>query len=70
MELSEILLIGYIIWGIYAGYKFMSGRFQWLEKPAILNRIVKFIVSTIVGVYIGLFYFIYHVFKFVQLLFK
>lgn len=63
--LFTLIILGYSIWGFYVGRKFLSGRFAWLEKQKPLNKIVKFILSVIVGFYIGVAYFIYSVVKLV-----
>ena len=65
----ELIFLGYIVWGFYAGNKFLSGRFAWLEKPKPINKTIKFILSGIIGVYIGIFYFGYSIYKFIKLLF-
>lgn len=59
----EVLGFVYIIWAVYSGYKFMTGRNEWLDTKAPINMIVKFIVSSLVGVVIGAFYLIYLILK-------
>lgn len=29
----------YTAWAIYSGYKYVNGRYQWLEQPEIAHRI-------------------------------
>ena len=43
----------------YSGWKFITGRNEWLDEPQISNRIAKAIVSLLVGIVIGAFYFVY-----------
>ena len=59
----EVLGFVYIIWAVYSGYKFMTGRNEWLDTKAPINMIVKFIVCSLVGVVIGAFYLIYLILK-------
>ena len=59
----EILGFAYVIWAVYSGYKFMTGRNEWLDTKAPINMVIKFIVSALVGAVIGVFYFIYFILK-------
>lgn len=33
----------YTAWAIYSGYKYVNGRYQWLEQPEIAHRICKYV---------------------------
>ncbi len=59
----EILICIYVCWGIYSGFKVLSGRIAWLDKKKPLNLIVKLILSFLLGIVIGAFYLIYLIFK-------
>ena len=32
----------YTAWAIYSGYKYVNGRYPWLEQPEIAHRICKY----------------------------
>lgn len=68
MEL--ILILAYTAWAIYSGFKVVSGRWEWLDRKAPVNRIAKFGVSILVGYVIAAFYFIYLVLKFLGVMSK
>lgn len=61
MEL--ILLLVYIVWSTYAGWKVISGRVEWLERNETVNRIVKALIALVLGQFIGAFYLIYLILK-------
>ena len=61
-----VIILAYTAWAIYSGYKFLSGRSEWLDKRAPPNIIVKIILSIIVGYFIAAFYLIYLIFKFLR----
>lgn len=54
-----IVILAYTAWAIYTGYKFLSGRSEWLDRKAPLNMIVKIILSIVVGYFVAAFYLIY-----------
>lgn len=54
-----IIVVLYSIWAVYAGYQVLSGKSAWLDDDAPLNKIVKIILSFLLGYVIGAFYFIY-----------
>ena len=66
----EIVFIFYTAWAIYSGYKFMSGRSEWLDRRAPLNIIVKIALSVVVGYVIAAFYLVYLIFKFLGAMFR
>lgn len=50
------ILVGiYLIWAFISGYKFVSGRSEWLDKPVMPNRICKIVVSWVFGCVFGAF---------------
>ena len=64
MNSTEIVLI--IIYeglSIFSGYRILSGRSEWLDTPAPLNAIVKFVVCLLVGNLIAAFYVAILIFK-------
>lgn len=61
----ELVVILYSAWAIYAGYRFMTGRSEWLERDAPLNKIAKIGISVLVGYIIGAFYLFYLIAKYV-----
>lgn len=62
--MEAVLILAYTAWAIYSGYKVLSGRSEWLDRRAPLNRIVKIALSVAVGYVIAAFYLIYLIFKF------
>lgn len=63
--LLAIIIIAYSAWAIYSGYKFLTGRSSWLDQKALKNRIVKVLLSIVVGYFIGAFYLVIVIFKIV-----
>lgn len=51
-----ILVLIYEAVAIFSGYRVLSGRSEWLDTPAPLNAIVKFVVCLVVGNFIAAFY--------------
>lgn len=49
----EIILLIYTAWAFYSGYKFMTGRSEWLDEKKVPNVICKIIASVLVGYVIG-----------------
>ena len=49
----EIILLIYTAWAFYSGYKFMTGRSEWLDEKKVHNVICKIIASVLVGYVIG-----------------
>ena len=62
--MEAVLILAYTAWAIYSGYKVLSGRSEWLDRRAPLNRIVKIVLSVVVGYFIAAFYLFYLIFKF------
>lgn len=63
--MEALLLLVYVVWSTYAGWKFISGRFEWLERDETVNKVVKGIVAFVIGQFIGAFYLIYLIMKLV-----
>lgn len=41
----------YTAWAIYSGYKYVNGRYPWLEQPEIAHRICKYAAILGMGYY-------------------
>lgn len=54
-----VVSIIYLAWGVYAGWKFMNGRFAFLEKDNVGIKILKIAISCVVGWAIAGFYLMY-----------
>lgn len=63
METAIILI--YTVWAIYSGFKFLTGRSEWLDRKEPASIICKGLLSVIVGYFIAAFYLIYLVIKFI-----
>ena len=61
--METVLILAYTVWAIYSGFKFLSGKSEWLDKTEPLNLIVKIVLSVIVGYVIAAFYLIYLIVK-------
>ena len=61
----DVLIIIYLIWAIYAGWRLVTGKSVWLDYKTPVSMICKFIVAFFVGGVAGIFYLIYLVFRFV-----
>lgn len=64
----EIILLIYVVWAVYSGWKFMDGRFAVLEQKGILYKIIKFIGAWMVGMVYGAIYLIILIFRFLGLM--
>lgn len=66
MDSNKIIILIiciYTVWGIYSGFKFLSGRSRWLDTKKPLNVIVKCLLSLLLGYIIAGFYLIYLIIK-------
>lgn len=61
--MEVLLLLIYMVWSTYAGWQVVSGRIEWLERDATVNKVVKAIVCFGIGQLIGAFYLIYFILK-------
>ena len=68
--METIIIFAYTVWAIYSGYRVLSGRWEWLDRNAPLNRVVKIALSVAVGYIIAAFYLIYLIFKFLEMMSK
>ena len=53
MDIWWIVVLGYTIWAIYSGWKFMSGRVAFLEENRVISKILKFVCAVLVGYVVG-----------------
>jgi uncharacterized membrane protein YwzB len=49
----SIIVIVYMIWAIYSGWKFINGRFDFLEKKEAQYKILKVIIAILIGIVYG-----------------
>lgn len=61
----EILYYVYVIGSLFLGWKFMDGRIAFLERKGIPYKVLKVIVSWIVGIALGLILLILYIAKFI-----
>lgn len=64
----SILLILYSVWAVYSGYRFLSGRSMWLDDRRPINMICKWVLSLVVGYFIGVFFFIILILKLIGII--
>lgn len=67
--METILILIYTAWAVYSGYKFLSGRSEWLDQKGAVNMLIKLALSLAVGYVIAIFYLGYFVFKVLRALF-
>lgn len=53
MEITTVFWIAYSVWAVYSGYKWINGRYEWLEQPELSNRICKVLAILGVGYFVG-----------------
>ncbi len=65
MDNPALNIIGaiYAIWAYYSGWKWISGRFAYLEKEGIQYKVLKAVIGFCVGCVIGAYYLLYMVLK-------
>lgn len=51
-----IILVVYLAWAIYSGWKFMDGRVRFLEKRGIVYLALKIWCSGTIGLFYGFVY--------------
>ena len=49
----EIIFLIYCVWAIYSGYKYVNGRWEYLERKKPLNVILKFLMIVLIGAWYG-----------------
>ncbi len=64
----EVLMIAYVAWAFFSGYRMLTGRFEWLDRKETLNIIVKLVLSVVIGYIFGAFYLVYLVLVFIGIL--
>lgn len=52
MEGMLIFLI-YSAWAVWSGFKWINGRYEWLEQPGIPNKICKALAALAAGYVVG-----------------
>ena len=65
MDTWLIIEIIYLIFAVFSGYKFLTGKSEWLDRDGAVNKITKILLSLIVGFFIAGFYLFYLIFKFI-----
>lgn len=61
--MESILIIAYMIWAIYIGWRFMDGRVKMLEQEGVGYKVVKFLCAYLVGGVFGVFLLVYWFFR-------
>ncbi len=52
-----LIFIIYSAWAIYSGYKFINGRYEWMERNETKSKVCKVLAILGAGYVIGAFYF-------------
>jgi len=60
--MGTVIILLYAVWALYAGLRVMKGRIPWCEEPKLPNRVVKIVVSFLIGSAIGAFYLVFLIF--------
>ncbi len=68
--MEAVIVLVYTVWAVYSGYKFLTGRYEWLDRKEPVNRIVKGVLSVLVGYVIAVFYLIYVILRFLGIMEK
>lgn len=68
--MEAVIVLVYTVWAVYSGYKFLTGRCEWLDRKEPVNRIVKGVLSVLVGYVIAVFYLIYVILRFLGIMEK
>ena len=63
-----VIILVYSIFAVLAGYKFLTGKSEWLDRNEVASKITKILLSLILGYFIAGFYLFYLVFKFIAAL--
>lgn len=58
-----VIFLVYCVWAIYSGYKFVDGRWAFLEKKKPLNVILKILMIIIMGSWYGFINLLYYIIK-------
>ena len=43
----------YTVWAIRSGYRYINGRYVWLEQPGVASRICKYAAILGIGYIVG-----------------
>ncbi len=52
----EIILLVYLIWAVYSGWKFMDGKVAFLEREGLVYIVLKILCSGSIGLIYGIIY--------------
>lgn len=58
MNIKVIIFMLYFFFSAIIGYRFLSGRNEWLDRDAILNRMIKLFFGIFIGQFLSVFLFI------------
>jgi len=56
---ETIFILVYVVISLFVGWKIMSGRIAWCEERGVPNKIVKIILSLIVGSILWIFFVVF-----------
>lgn len=62
----EIVCLIYMVWAIYAGWKFVNGRFPFLEQKGAGYKVLKGVCVVGSGIFYGIVYLFLLIFKFID----
>ena len=51
-----IVVFAYAIWAYYSGWKLLTGRWEFLDRKAVPNFLLKAFLSIMVGSFYGAIY--------------
>ncbi len=58
-----IIFLAYSAIALFAGYKMINGKYEWLERQDTKNRVCKWLAVLGAGYVIGAFYLVWMVIK-------
>ncbi len=62
----EIIAMVYMVWAIYAGWKFVNGRFGFLERNGVGYKVLKCICVVGIGIFYGAIYLMVLMWRFIN----
>jgi len=68
MSNSTMALLAYSLLAICAGWKFVNGRFEGLERPGILPFICKLILAYCIGLFYAVIWIITGLLRFISIM--
>lgn len=63
-----IILLIYMAWAVYAGWKFVNGRFLFLEQEGTVYKVLKALCVIGIGSIYGGIYFVILILRFMNLM--